>query len=119
MQKTATGFVRHSANVEEISMDGGAGIRWLITHRDGAENFSLRVIRIPKGKNTPYHRHDYEHEIYIIKGKVELTLDEEIHQAARDDFLFIPPNIYHGMKALEDAKMICVVPVKAAKELLG
>lgn len=119
MQQSSKGFVRKSEDVEEILMDGGAKIRWLITHRDGAENFSLRVIDVPEGKTTPYHVHNYEHEIYVIKGRVEVTIGESIHMGGTNDFIYIPPNAYHGMKALEDLKIVCVVPIKAAKESLG
>lgn len=100
-----------------MEMEGGAKIRWLITHRNGAENFSLRVIEVKNGENTPYHEHDYEHEIYVIKGKVEVTIGEEKHIASADDYVLIPPNAHHGLKALEDLKFVCVVPVRVAREM--
>lgn len=119
MQKPVQGFVRHAKDVEQIKMEGGAMIRWLITHRDGAQNFSLRVIEVGKGNSTPYHVHDYEHEIFVIKGKVEVTIGEGKHRAEEDDFIYIPPNAYHGMLALDELKILCVVPIKAAKSVLG
>ncbi|PYB69110.1 cupin domain-containing protein [Thermoplasma sp. Kam2015] len=115
----SSGFVHHSTDVEGQLMDGGASIRWLITHRDGAENYSMRLITVEKGKSTPHHHHDYEHEIYIISGKVRVTLGDSMYVAKADDFIFIPPNVEHGMDAEEDTRMICVVPIKAAKMILG
>lgn len=119
MQKSGAGLVKNNSEVEKMPMEGGAAIRWLITHKDGAPNFSMRLITVPRGSNTPFHSHDYEHEIYVIDGKLEVTIGDTKKQASRDDFIYIPPNVHHGMKAMEDMKIICVVPIKAAKEILG
>ena len=117
--KVSQGFVRNSYEIKSNKMEGGAIIRWLITHRDGAPTYSMRLITIEKGKSTPHHHHDYEHEIYIISGKLEVMLGENRFIGKIDDHIFIPPNIEHGMDALEDSKIICVVPIRAAREILG
>ncbi len=119
MEEKIPGFVRHTSDISEKEMDGGARIRWLITHRDGAPTFSMRHINIPVGKSTPFHSHDYEHEIFLIEGEIEATIGDLKCNAIKGDFLFIPPNAFHGMKAVRDAKLICVVPVKVAREMLG
>ncbi|MEM0155867.1 MAG: cupin domain-containing protein [Thermoplasmataceae archaeon] len=119
MQSEVRGFVRDHKDVQEMSMPGGARIRWLITHRDNAPNFSMRLITVEKGKSTPYHLHDYEHEMYIISGSGEITIGDKISRIKPDSFVFVPPNIYHGMTAESDMKLICIVPIKAAKEALG
>lgn len=113
------GFVRHYNQVEKIEMDGGAGIRWLITHRDGAENFSMRLIDVPAGKETPSHSHDYEHEIFVIEGNGNVTLGDRELEIGEGDFIFIPPNIFHRIRSKNGMRIICVVPIKAAKMLLG
>ncbi len=119
MQKSELGFVRNSSAVEKKEMEGGAGIRWLITHREGAENFSMRLIEVPEGKNTPSHSHDYEHEIFVVEGKMEVTIGNKKLPASKNDFVFIPPNVHHSMNAKADLRIICIVPIKAAKEILG
>ena len=119
MQETELGFVRQSSSVEKMDMDGGAGIRWLITHRDGARNFSMRLIEVPEGKSTPSHSHDYEHEIFVVEGKMDVTIGDRKLPASKDDFVFIPPNMHHSMNARESLKIICIVPIKAAREILG
>ncbi len=119
MKETTPGFIKNYSEVKEMPMEGGARIRWLITHKDGAPTFSMRLINIPKGGNTPFHSHDYEHEIYILEGRMEATIGDKLKEASRDDFLYIPPNAYHGMRALDDLKIICVVPISAARKILG
>ena len=100
--------VKRASEVEELDLEGGGKIRWLITHRDGAENFSMRLITVPKGKSTPNHSHDYEHEIFLIEGKGEAVLDGRKFPVDRNHFLFIPGGIEHTISALEDMKMICI-----------
>lgn len=119
MSETGKGFVKNYDEIEKIPMEGGAAIRWLITHRDGAPNFSMRLINVPAGQNTPFHSHNYEHEIYVIEGEMEATIGNEKFHASEDNFVYIPPNEHHGMRAIRDLKIICVVPVSAAKEILG
>jgi len=119
MAESLKGFVKNLEEIEEMEMDGGARIRWLITHRDGAPTFSMRYITIEKGKETPAHAHDYEHEIFIIKGKGEVTLGNEKKELKEGKFIFIPGKLFHKIHANEDMAMICVVPIKAAKLLLG
>ena len=117
--KAGKGKVGNSSDIEEKEMEGGARIRWLITHRDGAPNFSMRLISIPEGKNTPFHSHNYEHEIFIIEGKVNATIDDRVEEAVEGDFVFIPPNAFHGMVAEKDTRIICIVPVDVARQMLG
>lgn len=119
MQRSVEGFVKSSAEIEPMSMPGGAKIRWLITHKDGAPNFSMRLISVNKGDSTPYHSHDYEHEIFVVSGKCKVTIGDNVREAVEGDFIFIPPNTNHGMTATDDMRIICIVPIKAAKEILG
>ena len=119
MQTNIRGFVRRSADIEEFEMDGGARIRWLITHREGAPTFSMRLITIDKGRSTPHHSHDYEHEIFVVKGELSVQIGNEKLSAVKGDHIFIPPNEFHGMTALSNATIICVVPIRAARMALG
>ncbi|EQD37516.1 cupin 2 domain-containing protein [mine drainage metagenome] len=119
MQTDVRGIVRSSENIEESELEGGARIRWLITHRDGAPTFSMRLITVENGKSTPYHSHDYEHEIYVISGKLSVLIGKESFAANQGDHIFIPPNEFHGMSAVTDTTIICVVPIRAAHAAFG
>lgn len=112
-------IVEASSTIEELDLEGGGKIRWLITHRDGAQNFSMRLITIPGGKSTPNHSHDYEHEIFVLAGKGEAELDGKNISVEKDMFLFIPGGVTHTIRAESSMKMICVVPVEAAMKILG
>lgn len=105
-------------DVEAMPLEGGGDIRWLITHRNGALNFSMRYITVPGGKSTPAHRHDYEHEIFILDGEGEAELDGSVSPVSKDSFIFIPGGAFHTIRAKTDMKLICVVPVEVARMFL-
>ncbi|MCL4412239.1 MAG: cupin domain-containing protein [Candidatus Thermoplasmatota archaeon] len=116
---TVQGYARKFDEIEEKDLQGGGKIRWLITHKDGAPNFSMRLITVKAWGSTPAHSHEYEHEIYVIEGKGTATIGAKKFEVSKDSFLFIPGNEYHTINATTDMKMICVVPISAAKEILG
>jgi len=79
----------------------------------------MRYITIERGKEIPAHAYDYEHEIFIIKGKGEVTLGNEKKELKKGKFIFISGNLFYKKHTNEDMAMICVVPIKAAKQVLG
>ena len=50
---------------EKVTSPGakGASVRVPIGVGDGAPTFTMRVFTMEPGGNTPYHRHDYEHDV--------------------------------------------------------
>ncbi len=64
----------------------------LITKNEGAPTFALRQFELAMDGHTPYHRHPWEHEVYVPPG--------ELHQFKNRGegmlkFLCIVPNEGH------------------------
>ena len=57
-------------DVKALEVDGAPGvtIRWVINEKTGAPNFAMRVFEVRPGAATPYHRHWYEQEMFILEG---------------------------------------------------
>jgi quercetin dioxygenase-like cupin family protein len=90
-----------------------ATIRWLIAARDGAPNFAMRVIEIKhRGEKIPLHRHDYEHEIFVIEGRGNALSSDAVQPMAYGDFAYVPANEEHGFENTSDVpfRFICVIP---------
>ena len=90
-----------------------ATIRWLIAAKQGAPNFAMRVIEIKrKGERIPLHRHDYEHEIFIIEGQGNLLSSDGAKPVAYGDFAYIPAGEEHGFENTGHTRFrfICVIP---------
>jgi quercetin dioxygenase-like cupin family protein len=47
----------------------GVTVRWVINEDDGAPHFAMRIFDVQPGSSTPYHKHWWEHEVYVLDGK--------------------------------------------------
>ncbi len=103
-------------DVEEtrVTMEGaqGARMRLLISERDGAENFAMRLFTVEPGGYTPFHQHDYEHEVYVLAGKGVLRGESEEHPFRAGDVIFVQPNEKHQFRNAGDTALqfLCLIP---------
>jgi quercetin dioxygenase-like cupin family protein len=87
-------------------------MRELITDRDGAPNFSMRVFDIQPGASTPFHRHEWEHEVFILAGSGLVRTEEKATPFQAGDSVFIAPGEHHCFVADAGSavRFICVIP---------
>ena len=91
--------VRHYSDIEGDSMGEGVTMRWVISPKDGAENFYMRIVEAQLGsEGPPLHHHDYEHEMYILEGEGTLVDDEGERPVKEGDVIYIPSNSNHTLK---------------------
>jgi len=109
-------LIIHSAEfpAKKVEMDGadGAPIREMITARDGAPHFAMRMFEIAPGGHTPWHKHPFEHEVFILDGEAVLEGEPESRPLRPGDAIFVPGNVMHqfrntGPKTL---RFLCLVP---------
>jgi quercetin dioxygenase-like cupin family protein len=89
-------------------------IRWLISEKDGAPNFAMRVIEIKrKGEKIPLHAHNYEHETFVISGSGRAFTRNASENMKSGDFAYVPANEEHGFENTGDEpfRFICVIPI--------
>ena len=93
---------------EKVETDGAKGgvIRHVITERDGAPNFNMRVISLEPGGESPNHSHPWEHEFFVLSGKGIGEVDNKEVNLKQGDVLFIPPGVQHCMRATEAMDVI-------------
>jgi quercetin dioxygenase-like cupin family protein len=99
---------------EKVEMEGAdkVTVRWVISEDDGAPTFALRVFEFEPGGHSPYHRHDWEHEIFILEGVGYMTIEGEKRPCKPGDAAFIPGSTWHNFTAGDRGmRMICLVPV--------
>ena len=80
---------------------------------DEAPHFIMRRFELEPGGKIGVHSHDAEHEIYVLKGELNL-IDESGNKSRvkKDEFIYVPPNEPHGYsnESYDVAAFICVVP---------
>jgi quercetin dioxygenase-like cupin family protein len=89
-------------------------LRWLITDKDGAKNFAMRLFEIKPEGYTPLHQHDWEHEVFVLEGYgITRSKTSEVPFKSGDVF-FVPPMEWHQFvnKSKETLKFLCLIPYK-------
>jgi quercetin dioxygenase-like cupin family protein len=86
--------------------------REVITARDGAPNFCMRVFEVEPGSSTPDHSHPWEHEVFILSGRGVVRNEQGETDIGEGSVVFIAPDEQHcflntGKKVL---RFICLIP---------
>jgi len=101
---------------EKVEEEGakGAQVRWLISSRDGAENFAMRLFEIEPDGYTPRHAHDWEHEVFVLSGEGIVFCEGQERKISSGYIVFIPPGEEHYFRNTGDEKMtfLCLIPYK-------
>ena len=87
-------------------------VRWLISKKDGANRFAMRLFEIqPKGY-TPLHQHEWEHEVFILEGQGTMHKETSEEAFEKGDVFFIPPMEWHQFTNTGDStlKFLCLIP---------
>jgi quercetin dioxygenase-like cupin family protein len=97
-----------------VAMEGaqGARLRVLIGPNEGAKVFHMRHFEVAPGGHTPHHRHDYEHEILILRGSGLVQSESGAHPCRAGDVIWLPPNELHQFRNAggEPLEFICLIP---------
>ena len=89
-------------------------IQELITDRDGAPTFVMRLFEVEPGGHTPFHTHDWEHEVFILDGSGQLVVASQSHPFTAGDAVFVAPNEEHQFlnSGSQTLRFLCLIPVE-------
>ncbi|MDD4363998.1 MAG: cupin domain-containing protein [Atribacterota bacterium] len=106
----------HEVKLEDVEMEGAKNvkIRWLISDKDNAKNFAMRLFEIGPEGHTPYHGHDWEHEVFVLEGEGEAKIDGKIYPIKKDSVIFVEPGQEHNFanSGSSSMKFLCLIPYK-------
>jgi len=102
---------------EEIPNEEGVKdvtVRWLVSKNDGAKHFAMRLFEVKPHGYTPLHQHDWEHEVFVVKGSGELRDKHKREPLLEGDVVFVPSMEWHQFVNIGDdiLQFICVIPYK-------
>ncbi len=86
--------------------------REVITAKDGAPNFCMRVFQIDPGVSTHSHSHAWEHEVFILSGRGVVVTGEKKTPIGKDSVVFVAPNEHHCFinNGKTPLRFICLIP---------
>ncbi len=100
--------------LENVDVDGAihTKIRWLISHKDEAPNFAMRMFEVEADGHTPFHAHTWEHEVFVLQGNGVLVTENGEIPFQPWDVIYVEPHLKHQFKNTDDTIMrfLCVVP---------
>ena len=100
--------------VEPVSMDGADGVtvQWLLRKEHGVPNFEMRRFTVQKAGHTPYHKHDFEHEVYVMSGEGVLKEEGDEFELHPEDVIYVPAGEMHQFRNSGDAPFVfmCLIP---------
>jgi len=90
----------------------GVTKRVLISPKDGAPNFTMRLFHVEPGGYTFFHTHDIEHEVFITEGKGEVITPEGPKHLETGYVIYIAPWEEHQIKNTGDSQLsfLCLIP---------
>ncbi|NER84458.1 MAG: cupin domain-containing protein [Leptolyngbya sp. SIO1D8] len=86
-------------NIEKIpykEMRPGASVKFV--HSD---KMTFAFWEFQENTELPEHSHPHEQVVNILEGKLQLTVDGDVHNLVAGDMLVIPPDVLHGAYAAE------------------
>jgi quercetin dioxygenase-like cupin family protein len=89
-------------------------VRWLITKDTGAPNFAMRFFEMGVSGYSPFHEHDWEHEVFILEGEGVVRSEQGDLPFSPGKVVFIPPNEKHQFRntGKTPVRFLCLIPFK-------
>lgn len=108
-------IVKHYTEVERKVVEGATGtrIRWLIGKELNPPNFYMRMFELDEGGATPYHEHNWEHEIFVLEGQGAIKdADGNLIPLEPGKFALVPPNLKHQFVNTGKGtfRFLCIIP---------
>lgn len=90
----------------------GVNLHLVISAEDGAPNFAMRVFEVEPGGSTPWHSHEWEHEVFVLAGEGEAVCSDGKNPLKPDDVVFVAPDEQHQFvnTGLSVFRFICCIP---------
>jgi quercetin dioxygenase-like cupin family protein len=91
----------HIENTSVQWEEAGEGIRRKILGYD--QDLMMVVVEFKKGSIGQEHKHPHRQVTYIIEGSFEVLVGNERKVLKSGDGFFVPPDVVHGVIALENS----------------
>jgi quercetin dioxygenase-like cupin family protein len=90
----------------------GVTVRWVITQEDGAPHFAMRVFDVQAGRSTPYHKHWWEHEVYVLDGDGVVVQEGGETSISAGSVILVRGNEMHQFRNTGQGvlRFICLIP---------
>ncbi|MDA8049358.1 MAG: cupin domain-containing protein [Rhodospirillales bacterium] len=72
------------------------------------EQVEFGILRFKAGEGAKMHSHPHEQVVYMLRGRMRVTLDSEVMEIGPGQAALFPSNAPHKTDVLEDAEVVSV-----------
>src|SRR3954453_14226644 len=70
------------------------------------EQIEVGVLRFKAGEGANPHAHPHEQVLFVLSGRVRMTIGGEVHELGPRSVAHMPPNVPHSLSAIEDTEVV-------------
>ncbi|MEM3341154.1 MAG: cupin domain-containing protein [Thermoplasmata archaeon] len=100
---------------EDVVAEGAKNVKiqWLINKDVAGAHFAMRRFTILPGGHTGYHKHDWEHEIYVLEGEGVLKFEDKEYPLKPGTFAFVDGGKNHQFlnAGITNFVFLCFIPL--------
>ena len=89
-------------NAPTKPLRGNRGVSYLLVNPQMgvSEHLDVHLNELAPGSGPgPTHFHQQAENLYwVLEGRLEVTVDDDVHVLERGDILFIPPGVIHATR---------------------
>lgn len=74
------------------------------------EQSSLTLLSFKAGNERTIHCDEKDEVAIIIEGCADITIGQDVYRLKSNDMIIMPAKTPHGLKAIEDTKMLLLRP---------
>ena len=107
------GVVKRAGDVpgQDVAAGTETWFQVLLGPDDGAPNFALRRFAMGEGGGMPRHTNTVEHEQFVLCGRAEVGIGDQVHEVEPGCVVYIPAGVPHYYRVLEAPfEFLCMVP---------
>ncbi len=107
--------VKHIQEIPTEAVPTGTGVsKAILISAEEGPNFAMRKFSIQPGGSMPLHTNKVEHEQYVLRGRAEVRLGDDIFEVSEGNVVFIPADLPHYYINIADEpfEFLCLVPNK-------
>lgn len=69
-------------------------------------NGNVTLFAFDKGESLSEHTSPYDALVFMVDGIMEIKVGGKPFEVKREEYILLPANISHGLKAVEKSKML-------------
>ena len=105
---------------QPVVMEGAKAVtvRVLFGPQDKAPTFAMRLFEVAPGGHTPFHAHDFEHQVIVLDGDIAIVTADGQTPLHPNDVVMVAPGQQHQFKnrsVQSAARFISLVPIACQK----